>query len=140
VAGSDRSLFVRAGLVVPSEQVRERFTTSGGPGGQHANRAHTRVEVWVELDELEVLSEAQRRRLHERYGDRVTASADEERSQARNRRLARDRLAARLRAGLATARSRTPTRPTAGSRRRRVEAKKQRGDLKRQRRTPPHDD
>jgi ribosome-associated protein len=134
---SEDDLEVGPGLVVPGGELELRFGPSGGPGGQHANRAHTRVELRLDLRRCTALTEGQRARLTARLGDEVRVVVDEERSQHRNRELARRRLAARLRAALVVPRSRTATRPTRGSQRRRVESKRRRADLKRSRRRPP---
>jgi len=137
VAAED--LAVAPGLLIPAAELEERFSTSGGPGGQHANRARTRVELRFDVAGSAALTERQRALLRERVGDEVVVVAEDERSQSRNRALARERLAARLRAGLAPRRARRPTRPTAASRRRRLEAKRRRAEIKRSRR-PPRDD
>ena len=133
-------LVPRRGLRIPAAEIEERFSTSGGPGGQHANRARTRVELRFDVAGSAALNERQRAQLRERLGDEVVVVVDDERSQARNRALARERLAARLRAALEPRRPRRPTRPTAASRRRRIEAKRQRGALKQSRRPPKGDD
>lgn len=133
-------LQVRPGLVIPAAELDERFSTSGGPGGQHANKTATRVELRFDISGSSALSEHQRDRLTERFGDEVRVVVDEERSQLRNRALARERLAGRMRAALVPVRSRRPTRPTKGSTRRRLEAKRQRGETKRDRRRPTGDD
>jgi ribosome-associated protein len=114
----------------------ERFTTSGGPGGQHANRSQTRVELSVDLRTCNGLRDTDRARLLSRFGDRVVVVAGEERSQTRNRQLARRRLAALLRNALAVRRPRRATRPTAASQTRRLEAKRRRSQQKRDRRRP----
>jgi ribosome-associated protein len=132
----------------PSEQQLDRLVAeavvrtarSSGPGGQHANVTASRVEVALELATATALDEAQRARLIAKYGVRVTAVAQETRSQARNRELALDRLRERLRAGLRVNRTRRPTRPTKASRVRRLEAKGRRGSTKRDRRRPGSDD
>jgi ribosome-associated protein len=111
-----------------------RTARSSGPGGQHANVTASRVEVALELDASQVLREEERRRLRARYGPRVTAVAQETRSQARNRELALERLRERLRAGLAVQRARRPTRPTKASRVRRADAKRRQAARKRGRR------
>ncbi len=118
----------------------ERFTTSGGPGGQHANRSQTRVELSVDLRTCAGLRDADRARLRARFGDRVVVVAGEERSQTRNRQLARRRLAALLRNALAVRRPRRATRPTAASQTRRLEAKRRRSQQKRDRRRPSDGD
>lgn len=129
-------LQVRPGLVIPASELAERFMPSGGPGGQHANRSATRVELRFDVTASAALSEPQRSRLLERLGEEVRVVVDEERSQARNRDLARDRLAGRIRNALVVEPPRRATKPTRGSRRRRLEAKKQRSELKQQRRRP----
>ena len=123
-------------LVIPAAELSERFLPSGGPGGQHANKASTRVELRFDVAASGVLSPAQRRRLRERIGDDVRVVVDDERSQARNRAIARERLAGRIRNALVVETRRRATRPTRGSQRRRLESKKQRSELKKQRRRP----
>jgi len=127
---------IARGLPLPLEEVTLRTSRSSGPGGQHANVTASRVEAIFDVAASRALSEAQRARVLERLGPRVTAVAQDARSQARNRELALERLAARLRAALAVPRPRTPTRPTAGSRRRRAEAKRRQSARKRERRPP----
>ena len=117
-----------------------RTARSSGPGGQHANVTASRVEVSLELDSSRVLGEDARRRLRARYGPRVTAVAQETRSQARNRELALERLRERLRSGLEVPRSRRATRPTKASRVRRADAKRRQAERKRGRRRPVGDD
>lgn len=131
---------VRPGLVIPADELTERFTTSGGPGGQHANRTRSRVELRVDLLTCRAFSDHQRALLVARFGPELRVVVDDERSQSRNRELARDRLAARLRAALVPQRTRTATRATAGSRRRRLDAKRHRSELKRARRPPTSDE
>jgi ribosome-associated protein len=132
---------VTGGLVVPAAALGWRFSRSSGPGGQGVNTADSRVELSVAPLELPGLSGAQRARLAERLGPRLvdgvlTLAASEHRSQLRNRQAARERLAAVLRAALAPPPpARRRTRPTRGSQERRISAKKQRGELKRQRRS-----
>jgi ribosome-associated protein len=127
-------------LVVPAAALSWRFSRSSGPGGQGVNTADSRVELSVAPLDLDGLTDAQRARLAARLGDRLvdgvlTISASEYRQQLRNRQAARDRLAAVLRAALAPPPpARRRTKPTKGSQERRIQAKKQRGQLKRQRR------
>jgi ribosome-associated protein len=118
------------------EEVRLRTSRSSGPGGQHANVTASRVEASFDVDASATLSDAQKARIRSRLGPVVTASAQDTRSQARNRALALERLAARLAKALEVSRPRTPTRPTLASRRRRIESKRRRGDTKRGRRRP----
>src|SRR5208283_309415 len=89
-------LHVHRGLELPLSEISWRATTAGGPGGQHANRTLSRVEVQFDVAASATLGPRQRARLLERLGPVVRASASESRSQAQNRRLALERLAAKL--------------------------------------------
>jgi ribosome-associated protein len=129
-------LLVTRSCSIPLGELRWRTSRSGGPGGQHANTSDTRVEVIFDIVGSPSLGPVQRRRLQERFGDDVRAVASDERSQARNRGIALERLRVRLADGLRVETPRRPTRPTAGSRRRRLEDKRRRSDLKRSRRAP----
>jgi ribosome-associated protein len=134
------TLHVRRGLDLPLSEITWRATTSGGPGGQHANRTLSRVEVEFDVGASSVLGPRQRQRLLDRVGPVVRASAAESRSQARNRQLALERLAARVDAALRVEAPRRPTRPTKSSQVRRVESKRRRSEIKRGRRRPGDDD
>jgi ribosome-associated protein len=129
-------LQIRPDLGIPMTEIELRTSRSSGPGGQHANVTASRVEAVFDVQASEALSEAQRARISARLGPRVTAAAQDTRSQLRNRDLALERLAARLASALEVRRPRTKTRPTAASKRRRVDAKKRRGEIKRSRRRP----
>jgi ribosome-associated protein len=133
-------LHVHRGLDVPLSEVSWRATTSGGPGGQHANRTLSRVEVEFDVSASTALGPRQRARLLERYGPTVRAAASESRSQARNRERAFERLAARIHDGLRVKPERRATRPTAASRARRVEDKRRRAQTKRRRQSPRADE
>ena len=121
---------------IPLGELEWRFSGAGGPGGQHANTSNTRVEVRFDVASSPSLGPRQRSRLLERLGPVVRVVASDERSQARNRRLAMDRLAARLAAALRTERPRVATSPSSASKRQRLDRKRRRGDLKRLRRPP----
>src|SRR6202167_3245205 len=138
--GPGPALRVHKGLAIPMNEITWRATTSGGPGGQHANRTLSRVEVQFDVSGSAVLGPRQRARLLERYGPVVRAAASESRSQARNRQLALDRLAERIAAGLRVDPTRRPTKPTKGPQIRRVEAKRHRSEVKRRRRPPGDSD
>lgn len=131
---------VTGSLVVPAAAQSWRFSRSSGPGGQGVNTADSRVELSVRPLEIPGLTDPQRARLASRLGGRLvdgvlTIAASEHRQQLRNRQAARERLAAVLRAALAPpAPARRRTKPTRGSQERRIQAKKQRGQLKKQRR------
>ncbi len=132
---------VSGSVAVPSSALSWRFSRSSGPGGQGVNTADSRVELSVAPLEIPGLTEHQQQRLAARLGSRLvdgvlTIAASEHRQQLRNRQAARERLAAVLRAALAPPPpSRRRTKPTRGSQERRIEAKKQRGQLKKQRRS-----
>ncbi|MEO5608020.1 MAG: alternative ribosome rescue aminoacyl-tRNA hydrolase ArfB [Ornithinibacter sp.] len=127
---------VSAGLTIPSSDLVERFSRSSGPGGQGVNTADSRVELELDVAGSPWLSDGQRRRalaaLESRLVDgRLVIAASEHRQQRRNRVAARDRMAELLRDALAPPPpSRRPTRPTRGSKERRLTAKKRRGETK----------
>jgi len=122
--------------VVPSEELEWRFSGSGGPGGQHANTANTRVELRFDIARSAHLGPRQRARLLERLGPVVRVVVSDERSQLRNRDLALRRLEERLADALRVERVRRPTAPTRGSTERRLHAKRARSERKRDRRPP----
>lgn len=140
MGSTDDRLVVTDHVRIPRHEIVVRFGQSGGPGGQHANKTATRAELTFGIQTSGAFSDAQRERLMGKLGPTVRIVADDERSQLRNRALAEERLAATLRDALHVPRPRRATRPTAGSRRRRVEAKKQRGAIKRDRRPPEIDE
>jgi ribosome-associated protein len=131
--------------VTPTCRIRldelEWFTSrSGGPGGQHANTADTRVVVRFPVATSPSLGPRQRARLLERFGPVVQAAASETRSQARNRELALERLRARLADGLRVKPTRRSTAPTRAAREARLEAKRRQAQRKAQRRPPRVDE
>lgn len=129
-------LRITRSCVIPLAELEWRFTASGGPGGQHANRSNTRAEVRFDVAASPSLLEVQRERLLERLGPVVRVVADDERSQLRNRELALERLRGRLAEALRVERTRRPTAPSRGAKLRRLESKKRRSDIKRSRRPP----
>jgi ribosome-associated protein len=133
-------LDIRPGVSIPLDEVELRTSRSSGPGGQHANVTASRVEAVFDVHASQALDDAQKARIAARLGPRATASAQDTRSQMRNRDLALDRLSERLRAALEVRRPRRATRPTAAAKRRRVEAKRRRSDVKRARRRPAAED
>lgn len=132
-------LAVNDRLVIPENELAWRFGPSGGPGGQHANTANTRAELVFELADSAVLTDHQRERLIERFGPRIRVACDDHRSQLRNREVAAERLVERVREGLVVKPKRRPTKPSRGSKERRLRAKKARSDTKAQRRRPTAD-
>ncbi len=133
-------LHIGRGVAVPLTEIELRTSRSSGPGGQHANVTASRVEASFDVEASAALDDEQKRRIMGRAGRVVRASAQDTRSQARNRQLALERLRAKLESALAVQRTRRATRPTASSRHRRVESKKRRGETKRARRRPSGDD
>jgi ribosome-associated protein len=125
---------VAPGVEVRLDELEWRFSAAGGPGGQHANTSNTRAEVVLDLRASASLPGWARDRIISRLGPVVSVAAGERRSQAQNRQLALDRLAERLAAALKVERPRRPTRPTDASQRRRLDEKRRRSELKRQRR------
>ena len=131
---------VTCSVAIPLSEVELRVSRSSGPGGQHANVTASRVEAVFDVMASSSLSEEQKARVAARLGPRVTAVAQDTRSQARNRELALERLRSRLAAALTPARKRRPTSPTRAARRRRLDSKRRRGETKRGRRRPGTDD
>lgn len=107
-----RSLEIPGGPVVPARELRWRSSTSGGPGGQHANTANTRVELIFDTGTSRALSDDEKARIEEKLGRAVKVVASDERSQWRNRRLALERMGDRLAGALEIPEERRPTRPS----------------------------
>ena len=131
---------VARGVAVPLSEVELRASRSSGPGGQHANVTASRIEASFDVAASSALTEEQKRRVIARVGPRLTAVAQDERSQARNRELALERLRSRLETALAVPRTRRATRPTKALRRARLDAKRRRSQRKRERRRPGPED
>lgn len=132
------------GLIIPAAELLERFSRSSGPGGQHVNTSDSRVQLSLDIGATSAMDEVQReqalRTLATRLsGTVLTVTAEEHRSQRRNRIAARARLSELLREAVAPPVSRRATRPTRGSRRRRVQAEIRRAEVKRNRRRPDSD-
>lgn len=137
--GDDR-LVVNDSVRIPRHELDVRFTPSGGPGGQHANKTATRAELTFDVETSAAFDDAQRERVRSKLGSTVRVVVDDERSQLRNRELAEQRLVERLRSALHVPRKRRATRPSRGSQMRRLDAKQRRSDVKRSRRRPSPDD
>ena len=139
-------LRVNSWLVIPAAELRERFSRSSGPGGQSVNTTDSRVELSFDIASSPSLPQREKSRALARLGDRladgvVTVAAETERSQLMNRDAARVRLAALLREAVAPPPPpRVPTRPTKGSRERRLADKRRRAQTKRDRRPDPGGD
>jgi ribosome-associated protein len=132
-------LAVTRSLSIPATELHWRASPPGGPGGQHANRRSTRVEVRFDVEHSPSLGPRQRALLLAAFGPVVRAAAGEERSQARNREIALERLASKIAEALRIRAPRRRTRPSAASQERRLQEKRRRSELKRSRR-PTGDD
>ena len=139
----DTALEILPGLSLPPEELSFTAARSGGPGGQNVNKVASKVLLSFDVGASPSLSEAQRARILDRLAPRITRDgllrvhASNHREQARNLEDARERLRALLAAALERPRSRRPTRPTRGSRERRLGAKRRRSEVKRQRGQQP---
>lgn len=125
---------------LPLREIELRTSRSSGPGGQHANVTASRVEAVFDVAASEALSEDQKHRVIARSGPRITAVAQDARSQTRNRELALERLQRRLISALTPQRPRHATRPTPASVHRRLDRKRRQAERKRARRRPTADD
>jgi len=130
------SIRVTRSVVLPLAEVDLQVSRSSGPGGQHAQKSETRVVAVFDVEASNALTEVQKRRVIARAGPVLRAVAQDERSQARNRELAVERLVASLREALRVPRKRVPTKPSVAARQRRLEQKKRRSQTKRLRRPP----
>ncbi len=130
------SIRVTRSVSLDTGEIEFRVSRSSGPGGQHANTAETRVEAVLDIESSSSLTTAQKHRVVGRAGPVLRAVAQDERSQARNRELAVERLVAKLAAALRVERRRVPTRPSTAARERRLTEKRRRADVKRNRAQP----
>lgn len=131
---------VTGAVAIPLAEIALRTTRSSGPGGQHANVTDSRVEASFDVAASAALSDGQKARLQQRLGPVVRAVAQDARSQTRNRELALERLRDKLRQGLHVQRRRTPTKPSRAAKKRRLEAKRQTGQRKQNRKRPSRED
>jgi ribosome-associated protein len=130
------SIRVTRTVTLPISEIELRFSRSSGPGGQHAQKSETRVEAIFDVEASAALTVVQKARVVRKAGPVLRAIAQDERSQARNRELAIERLVETLREALRVPRRRRPTKPTAASRERRLEKKRHRSETKQLRRRP----
>jgi ribosome-associated protein len=138
-------LRVNRRLVIPADELQERFTTSSGPGGQHANKVSTRVEMEWNVEASRVLGPRQRERIKSKLSRRIDSggvlhvASEKHRSQLRNRTEVRTRLAQLVAHALVVEKSRVKTKPTRAANQRRLEDKKRRSQVKRTRRVIPEE-
>ena len=123
-------------LAIPESEMKVKFSPSGGPGGQHANKASTRVELSWDVRTSSVLNALEKESLIQKYGPIIRLAVDETRSQARNREIAQKRLLTKVISALQSPKKRVATKPSRSAKARRVSSKKRRGELKKLRRTP----
>jgi len=121
---------------IPRNELDVRFTTSGGPGGQHANKTATRVELRFDVESSSALGPTQKRRVLDRLGPVIRVVVDEERSQLRNRSIAEQRLVRRVADALHVATPRRATAPSRTAVEKRLASKKRRSATKATRRRP----
>jgi len=133
-------MVVSGELAIPLAEIEMRASRSSGPGGQHANVTASRVAAVFDVNASRALSPQQREHLLARVGPRVTAVAQDARSQTRNRELALRRLRAKLKAALFVPQRRRPTRPSRAARERRLEQKRRAAERKRARGRPDPDE
>ncbi|HEU4319279.1 MAG TPA: alternative ribosome rescue aminoacyl-tRNA hydrolase ArfB [Acidimicrobiia bacterium] len=131
--------FEVAGHIIPAAELEETFDTSGGPGGQHANRNETAVRLRFHVETSSLPAEV-KKRLVDRIGPRIEVVSAQSRSQFRNRAMARQQLKEKIEEALREKRPRRSTKPTKASKKKRVEKKRTRGETKRLRQTPPQED
>jgi ribosome-associated protein len=135
----EAGLRVNEQVVVPLDEIELRASRSSGPGGQHANVTASRIEAVFDVEVSEALTEGQRKLLLRKLGPRVTAIAQDTRSQARNRELALERLGEKLADGLRRPTPRRPTKPSRAARERRLDEKRRTSERKARRRRPTDD-
>ena len=135
-------LRVNRNLVIPPDEISLRFSPSGGPGGQHANRSSTRVDLSWNVDESRVLGPRQRARIKGHLRNRLDGSgtlrlsSDKHRSQTRNREEVLARLARLVSEALQPRRARVATTPSLAAKERRLQSKRRRSEIKKLRRAP----
>ena len=138
---------VNARLVIPSRELTVRTMRGSGPGGQHVNKVETAVELRLAISTSTALRNNDKAKIRSKLKSRLVGDeeslmvrASSHRSQRRNLEDARERMAKLIAKALLTEKARRATKPTRGSQRRRVDAKKARGDLKKGRQRGHHDD
>lgn len=137
---------VNRSIVIPEDEIRLEFTTSGGPGGQHANKSSTRAVLVWNVESSRALGPRQRARVKGKLRHRIDSagnlrlSSDAYRSQLRNREAVRERLRSLVEDALRPEKRRIGTAPTKGSQEKRLQSKRLRSQVKRARRAPGADD
>jgi ribosome-associated protein len=137
---------VNRSLVIPEDELRLEFTTSGGPGGQHANKSSTRAVLVWNVDSSRALGPRQRARIKGKLRHRIDSAgnlrltSDAYRSQLRNREAVHERLRSLVEDALRPEKKRIGTAPTRSSKEKRLQSKRARSEVKRARSRPRSDD
>ena len=134
--GKDHYLFIKPGLRIPVSEIVWNFNPSGGPGGQHANKANTRVEAELTITHLTEIDDHTKSLIIEKIGESLRVVEDSTRSQNRNRKKALQRMEKRLIDAVQIEKKRKPTKPSRSSNERRLQVKKRRSKLKAERKPP----
>lgn len=137
---TETHLVVNRGLSIPLTEIELRASRSSGPGGQHANKTESRIEAVYDVTKSTAPTDSQRAKILNKHGAFVRATAQDERSQLRNRELALTRLGMRIADALIVRRNRVATKPSRAAKQRRITAKKARAQTKAARRKPGTDD
>jgi ribosome-associated protein len=133
-------------LVIPADEIELRYSTSGGPGGQHANKVATRVDLTWNVARSKALGPRQRARILHALRSRIDSSgslrlsSDRRRSQLRNREDVLARLQTHVQDALRPVKKRVATSPSTAARERRLQQKRRRSEIKSRRRAPGDDD
>ena len=137
---TETHLVVNRGLSIPLSEIELRASRSSGPGGQHANKTESRIEAVYDVTKSTAPTDSQRAKILNKHGAFVRATAQDERSQLRNRDLALTRLGMRIADALIVRRNRVATKPSRAAKQRRITAKKARAQTKAARRKPGSED
>ena len=140
------SVRINKHLVIPADEIELRYSTSGGPGGQHANKVATRVDLTWNVAASRALGPRQRARILHALRSRIDSSgslrlsSDRRRSQLRNREDVLARLQAQVQGALRPVKKRVATAPSTAARERRLQQKRRRSEIKSRRRAPTSED
>lgn len=136
---NNSDIVINRGLTIPTSEITFRFSTSSGPGGQHANKSETRVTLLFDVAQSPSLTEEQRALIQQRLGSRLDSngvlqiSVQDSRSQHKNRETAVARFQSLLATALRPRKKRRKTRPSRSAQEKRLQSKKRRGQIKRDR-------
>ncbi len=138
----ERQIKIHNRLSIPERELRFRFSKSSGPGGQHVNKAATKVELLFDVQNSPSLSDSQRERIEKKLDNRISAEGtlrievQNTRSQLKNREAAIERFRELISEALKKPKKRIPTKPGKTAKEKRIGEKKRRGEIKKSRRPP----